>query len=152
MIVSVIERYLERMLRANETNFQILVDTYPRLEGRLEALVEGAVSGQRHNWRLTQAFREAAARSSNAALTASMVRARDVSLGLVKRALRECSSEITHADKEKAIDFAVNMLRGALEVMMHEPANTMSGSVFQSELHKMLHGYLTSRENNACAP
>ncbi len=146
MIVAVIERYLERTLAANESNFQILVDTYPHLEGRLKALVEGAVAGQRRDWRMTQAFRDAAAGSSNKDVTAAMVRARDASLGLVKRALRGCSSEIAHRDKERAIEFAVNMLGGALEVMMRGPAREMSDSAFQSELQTMLYGYLSGGE------
>lgn len=145
MIVSVIERYLERALSANDTNFKILVDTHPHLEGRLKALVEGAVVGQRRDWRLTQAFRDAAARSSKKEITASMVMARDASLALAKQTLRSCSSEIAHRDKEQAIDFAVNMLGGAMEVMMRGTARAMSDSVFQSEIQKMLYCYLTSR-------
>ena len=144
MIVAVIERYLERTLAANESNFQILVDTYPHLEGRLRALVEGAVAGQRRDWRMTQAFRDAAAGSSNKDVTAAMVRARDASLGLVKRALRGCSSEIAHRDKERAIEFAVNMLGGALEVMTRGPARAMSDAAYESELHRMLYSYLTA--------
>lgn len=145
MIVAVMENYLERALAANEANFPILVDRHPHLEDRLKALVEGTVAGQRRNWRLVQAFRDAAARSSNKEVTASMVRARAASFDLAKRALRGCSSEIAHRDKEQAIEFAVNMLGGAFEVMMRVPARAMSDTAFQLELHKMLYRYLTSR-------
>lgn len=147
MIVAVIERYLERVQAANEANFPVLVERYPRLEARLQALVAGAVAGHRRDWRLVQAFREAAAGSSNKALTVSMVRVRDASLDLAKRALRGCSSEIVHRDKERAIEFAVNMLAGALEVMARGPARAMSEADYESELQTMLYGYLTGRQS-----
>ncbi|WP_338467647.1 TetR/AcrR family transcriptional regulator [Novosphingobium sp. ZN18A2] len=144
MIIAVIERYLERMLSANEVGFKALAEQYPRLEERLKVLVEGAVASQRRDARLVRAFRDAAARSSNDALTAAMVWMRDAVLDLARRALRDCSSEIARQDKEQAITFAVDMLMGALEVLTNNDAPSLSDGAYQSELYDMLYGYLSS--------
>lgn len=149
MIISVMQRYLERAELANKANLRILTDRYPDLESRLRALIHGAAQGHRRDWRLAQAFRDAAAGSSNAAMTEALFRVRDIALGLAKQALLGCSSEIMHADKEQAAEFAVNILLGAIEVMVRGPSRLMTDDVFQAELHEMLLGYLAPAANGS---
>jgi AcrR family transcriptional regulator len=143
MIEAVIERYLARTLSANETNFRTLTLKCPDLSGRVKALVDGAVAGRRREGKLIEAFREAAAASSSDALSAAFERTRTAALELAKRALRECSTEIAHPNKARAIDFAVSMLAGAMETMMRPPA-ALGDRVIRAELHAMLMSYLTT--------
>jgi AcrR family transcriptional regulator len=148
MIVAVMERYLERALSTNEANLKMLADRYPRLEDRLKAIVEGTVTGQRRDQNLLQAFRDAAARSSNTELPDAARRVSNATLGFIRQAMRDCASEIEHRDKDLAIDIALNALGGAVDMMARGPARKVSSAAFQSEMHEMLYGYLTGAGGN----
>jgi AcrR family transcriptional regulator len=143
MIEAVIDRYLAHALQANETSLRTLTQKRPDLSARVKALVDGAVAGRRRDGKLIEAFREAAATSSSDALSAAFDRTRNATLELAKRALKECSAEIAHPNKARAIDFAVSILAGAIETMMRPPA-TLGDRVIRAELHAMLVSYLTT--------
>ncbi|GAA4780851.1 hypothetical protein GCM10023219_31200 [Stakelama sediminis] len=142
MIAAVIARYLDRVVTANEANFPLLAERFPHLSDRLKALVDGAVTAQRRDWRLAQALREAAAQSDNPALTAAMQRLNTTVQGLARQTLNGCATEITHPDKPRAIDFAILMLGGAMEAVTRADP-PMDDAAIKAELYDMLHGYLT---------
>lgn len=137
MIEAVLARYLERTLAANEKDIRGLASRHPDLSGRLKALVSGVVGARRRDWRLLEAFREAAEISSGAALPAAFDRMRAITLGLVKRTLWECEPAIPGS----AIDFALAILTNATESMMRDPS--LGDRVIRQELHKLLLRYLT---------
>jgi AcrR family transcriptional regulator len=144
MIEAVLERYLERTLGASDANLRQLIAKCPDLSSRIKGLVDGGVIGQRRDGRLVEAFRDAAAMSSNTRLQEQFNRTRRATFDLVKqRALEGCSSEIAHPDKERAIEFAIAMLVGAIESIMRARTVSISDRTLRTELHAMLLSYLT---------
>jgi len=144
MIEAVIERYLERTLAASNTNLRQLIAKCPDLSSRIKGLVDGGVIGYRRDGRLVEAFREAAAMSSNTRLQEQFNRTRRATFDLLKlRALEGCSSEIVHPDKERAIEFTIAMLAGAIESIMRARTVAISDRTLRTELHAMLLSYLT---------
>jgi AcrR family transcriptional regulator len=141
IIEAVLARYLARTLAANEKDIRALVSRHPDLSGRLKALVNGVVVDRRRDWRLLEAFRDAAETSSGAALTRAFARMRDTTLGLVKQALWDCECGLSGSGKARAIDFALAILANAPQAMMRDPA--LDDRIIRLELHKMLLRYLT---------
>jgi AcrR family transcriptional regulator len=142
MIEAVIARYLERTLAGNEKDIRALALRHPDLSGRLKAVVRGVVAGRRRDWRLVEAFREAAETSSGASLPAAFDRMRAVTVGLIEQALRDCEPGLAAPGKARAIDFAMAILTRAPEAMMRDPA--LNDGIIRAELHKMLLFYLTA--------
>jgi AcrR family transcriptional regulator len=136
MIEAVIERFLERAEADGEARLHAFGLRHLDLSSRLKALVDSAVDGRRDEHRLIEAMRETAANSSSPTLQAAFERARSASIDFAKRVLRECSSEITRPNKERAIEFAVATFAAVARM------SAISDRIVRSELHAMLMSYL----------
>ncbi|HEY3777770.1 MAG TPA: TetR/AcrR family transcriptional regulator [Rhizomicrobium sp.] len=144
MIEAVFERYVARARAANEANLRAVRRHSRNLSGRLKAIVDGAVAGYRRDGQLTQAFREAAARSSTHSFEAAARRVREATLGLASQALCDC---VADPDKARAVDFALAVLAGSLETLLRAP-QPFGDRVLRNELHAMLLAYLTDGDED----